>query len=248
LPPGGFIFSVALGLLCLKKYPRLGYSLSFGGLALLYLLSLPATAVTMMSWLEPSAALTEAEITIAKSDSEHSPQAIVILGAGRHYNSPEFSADSPNAMALERIRYGVWLARRSLLPLLVSGGLGNKAENILSEAQLMKQLIESEYALPVRWAETQSRNTYENAQFSVPLLKSEGITRIYLVSHALHMRRSVAAFERQGITVFPAPTVFNSRSQRAWGLNMFLPSAYALHNNTRALHEWFGMLWYRLRY
>ena len=50
------------------------------------------------------------------------PQAIVILGAGRHYNSLKFESDTPNEYALERIRYGVWLARRTLLIILVSGG------------------------------------------------------------------------------------------------------------------------------
>jgi len=48
----------------------------------------------------------------------------------------------------------VWLARRTLLPVLISGGLGK--EESPPESVLMKQLVESEYALPVRWIETES--------------------------------------------------------------------------------------------
>jgi uncharacterized SAM-binding protein YcdF (DUF218 family) len=170
----------------------------------------------------------------------------VILGAGRRYHAPEYAGDIPNAFALERIRYGVWLARRTLLPMLVSGGLG--AQYSPSEAEVMKKVIESDYALPVRWIETQSHTTYENGKFTAKILKAEGIESVYLVTHALHMKRSVAVFEKFGITVIPAPTAFNSSSRDGMDLKDFLPSAKALDKTAQAFHEWVGMLWYWLRF
>jgi len=246
LPPGGFIFVALLGLLLIRKHQRLGLYLSASGLGLLYLASLPIVATTLMSWLEPETALTLQTM----AQDKKAPQAIVILGAGRHYDTPEFGGDTPNAMALERIRYGVWLARRTLLPVLVSGGLGN--EEILSEAEMMKQLIESEFALPVRWAETQSHTTFENAQYSAEILQAEGIESVYLVTHAMHMKRSVMSFEQFGLIVHAAPTAFNSSSQRSvWqakSFRMLLPNAGALHRTAQVFHEWVGLMWYRLRY
>lgn len=251
-PPGGFIVLAFLGLVLMPRYHRLGYGLVATAMALLYIASMPVVSTALLSWLEPATALNFTVNTAEKERTEthignvKPPQAIVILGAGRHYNAPEFSGDTPNEMALERIRYGVWLARRTQLPILVTGGLGNG--NVLSEAQLMKQLIESEYALPVRWAENQSRTTFENARFSAEMLKAEGIDSIYLVTHALHMKRSVMSFEKFALKVHPAPTAFASHRQRKVTLRYFLPSAKALKRTSQVFHEVVGMFWYWLRY
>lgn len=246
LPPGGFIFLALLGLVLMckqrRRYQRIGFYITASGVGLLYLVSLPLTAGLLMSWLEPDTALSTQTVI----ETDKAPQAIVILGAGRHRDSPEYGGDIPNAMALERIRYGVWLARRTLLPVLVTGGLADSDSP--SEATMMKQLIESEYALPVRWAETQSRTTYENAYYSAEILKAEGITAIYLVTHALHMKRSVMSFEKLGFRVYPAPTAFNSDGQSGLDFQDFLPSAKALRHSAYAFHEWVGMLWYSVRY
>lgn len=241
-PPGGFILLSLLGLVLMRRHQRVGFYLTASGIALLTIASLPVTANTLLSWLEPETALTAKTLT----QTDKPPQAIVILGAGRRYDTPEFAGDTPNAMALERIRYGVWLARRTLLPVLVSGGLGD--DEILPEAKMMKRLIETEYALPVRWAEKQSHTTYENAKYSTEILKAAGIESIYLVTHALHMKRSVMSFRQFGLTVHPAPTAFGGSSQRALGLRTFLPSAKALNRTAQVFHEWVGIVWYWARY
>ena len=247
--PGGLLLFMALGLILMHRYRRLGFYMTVSGLALLYIACLPVTAFVLMSWLEPPSALNINQIvqnaTQTTAQNGTPPQAIVILGAGRRYHPPEYVGDIPNASALERIRYGVWLARRTLLPMLVTGGLG--AQYSPSEAEVMKKAIESDYAMPVRWIETQSRTTYENAEYSAKILKAEGINSIYLVTHALHMKRSVAVFEKFGLTVFPAPTAFNSNSRDSIDFRYFLPSSKSLDETQQAFHEWVGMLWYSLR-
>ena len=118
----------------------------------------------------------------------------------------------------------------------------------LSLAELMKQTIENEYALPVRWVETLSHTTYENAKYSTETLKADGIESIYLVTHAAHMKRSVMSFEKFGLTVHPAPTAFGSTGPLTNGLYSFLPNANALRRTALVFHEWVGMIWYWLRY
>jgi uncharacterized SAM-binding protein YcdF (DUF218 family) len=247
LPPGGLIFLSMLGLLLMRKRPRVGFYMTASGLALLYIACLPVTSHVLLSWLEPDTALTENALLkpVEVKQGIKSPQAIVILGAGRHYNTLEFNGDTPNALALERVRYGVWLARRTLLPVLVSGGLAE--DNNLPEAEMLKQIIEEEYALPVRWVEKQSGNTYENAKYTSQMLAAEGIVSIYLVTHAGHMKRSLKSFEKFGLTVFPAPTAFDGTSQRSLSLNSFLPSSKALGRTAYVFHEWAGIVWYGLR-
>jgi len=241
-PPGGFIFLAVLGLIVRHRYRRAGFYMTASGLGLLYIASLPVTADILLSGLEPKTALSEK--TLLANDKP--PQAIVILAAGRRYHAPEFASDTPNGLALERIRYGVWLARHTLLPMLISGGLAT--EQSPSEAELMKQLIESEYALPVRWIETKSHTTYENAQYSSTILKAEGIESIYLVTHARHMKRSVQMFEKFGLDVIPAPTVFDGKGLRDLTFRHFLPKARSLNRTAQVFHEWAGMLWYWVRY
>jgi uncharacterized SAM-binding protein YcdF (DUF218 family) len=247
LPPGGFIFLSLVGLVLMRKARRVGFYMVASGLIFLYISSLPVTAKILLSWLEPETAVTEKQLTQAIDVTQiNPPQAIVILGASRHYNSLEFESDTPNEFALERIRYGVWLARRTMLPILVSGGLGEN--NSLSGAELMKQVIEGDFALPVRWAETQSRTTYENAKYSTEKLKADGIKSIYLVTHAGHMKRSVMSFKQFGLTIHPAPTAFGSTSQHSISVRHFLPSAKAFYRTSLVFHEWVGMIWYWLRY
>jgi uncharacterized SAM-binding protein YcdF (DUF218 family) len=249
-PPGGFLLLGLFGLLMLRRHQRLGMYLTASGFGLLYVASMPVTGQVLMNWLEPDTALSAEQVVQNTVQNIKPPQAIVILGAGRREDAVEYAGDTLDAFALERVRYGVWLARRTLLPILVSGGLADK--EVKSEAELMKQLIESEYALPVRWIETESHNTYENAVGAVKIFKAEGIQSIYLVTHAYHMKRSMAAFkkvgEKMGLTVTAAPTVFKRRSKEGVEIRHFLPSSKALRYTALAFHEWVGMAWYWLRY
>lgn len=239
-PPGGMILLALLGLVLMTRYRRLGLGLTLTGLALLYVASLPVTAMVLLSSLEPANALTAQDLAAA----DNSPQAIVILGAGRLY-APELGQETVNANALQRVRYGAWLAKRTGLPLLTTGGLahgGNPAE-----AVLMQQVLAREFAVPVRWVEGESRTTYENAQFTARILKAEGIDRIYLVTHALHMKRSLMSFAKFGLTAIPAPTAYEGRGWEI-GVRSFLPKAEALFQVDQVFHEWVGMAWYWLRY
>lgn len=75
------------------------------------------------------------------------------------------------------------------------------------------------------------------------MLREHGIGSIYLVTQAYHMPRSVNAFEKQGLTVIPAPTYYYSRGKQYFP-NLLLPSAYALQLTRIALHEWVGRVVY----
>ena len=109
----------------------------------------------------------------------------------------------------------------------------------------MKSVLEQEFKVPVRWAEDASDNTLENARYSYQLLQKAGIKRIYLVTHAFHMPRSVKAFQAAGFEVVPAPTAFTT-DYRA-GLLSFLPRATAMRHSMYFTHELIGLLWYRLK-
>jgi uncharacterized SAM-binding protein YcdF (DUF218 family) len=109
----------------------------------------------------------------------------------------------------------------------------------------MKQVLEQEFNVPVRWAESASSNTRENARLSRQLLKQAGIERVYLVTHAWHMPRAVLAFRAAGFQVIPAPTAYTTRYRI--DLLAFVPNAYALRDSRIFMHELIGICWYQLK-
>ncbi len=133
--------------------------------------------------------------------------AIVVLGGGRYLNAPEYGGDTAAAGSLERVRYAAKLHRETGVPVLVSGGrpggLGTR-----SEAEIMREILEQEFHVPVRWIEAASEDTWQNAEFSAALLKADGVRRVYLVTHGSHMARAEQAFGSHGIAAVPMPTGF----------------------------------------
>jgi uncharacterized SAM-binding protein YcdF (DUF218 family) len=196
LPPVGPLMIAALGLVLLRRGARVGYWLAWGGILVLVALSTPVVA----HWLIVASSITE-PIDRAKAANA---QAIVILGGGLRRHAREYGGDTLNTLSLERVRYGARLAKELGLPVLVSGGVtwGQTAE-----ADVMADVLEREFAVPVRWRERASRDTSENALYSSALLKDSGVTRVVLVGHSFDLPRSTAELELHGIAVVAAPTV-----------------------------------------
>lgn len=233
LPPLNLILPGVLGVLLLRRHPRLGKLLVVSTLILLYLLSIPFIAGTMLQKLETP---------FVPDFADSGAQAIVVLGGGTYFNAVEYGGDTVSRYSLERIRYAARLHRRTGKPILATGGapLGNAS----SEAAQMKAALEKDFQVPVRWVEEASNNTRENAYKSFAMLKKNGITHIMLVTHAWHMPRAVQEFEQAGFKVTPAATAFTTR-YRTDAL-AFIPTTGALQQSGLFMHEMIGMLWYRL--
>lgn len=242
LPPTVNIVLVLAALWCGRRQRR-WWARGLMALALLGLW-LPATPL-IAGWL--SAGLQPAPLVLADKASWQGAQAIVVLGGGRQA-APEWGAglEAPNYWTASRLRHGAWLYRQTGLPLAVSGGLGYAARvGQASEAALMAASLQRDYVVNVRWQEDRSRNTWENAMFSHELLAPAGVQKILLVTQALHMRRAQWAFAHAGFTVIAAPTDFYT--PEASGLQRLLPSPRAWLCSLQALHEYGGLLRYRLR-
>ena len=127
--------------------------------------------------------------------------------------------------------------RKTGLPVLASGGDG--------EADRIKKQLESDFHVPVKWTEGKALNTEQNAMFSAEILARENIQSIILVTHALHMGRARVLFLASGLEVIPAPTDFSSTASFSW--RDFLPSAKGRKLTKSALHEVFGLAWFKIR-
>jgi uncharacterized SAM-binding protein YcdF (DUF218 family) len=238
LPPLNLILLCAVGLWMHRRWPRSGMMLSVAALMGLLVLSTGAGSSLLVEPLEQRYAPLE-------SPKDASAQAIVVLGAGRLADAPEYGGrDVPNYIELARLRYAAKLHRETGLPILVTGGAPDGS--VESEAAGMARALREDFATPVKWLEEQSNTTVENAAFSASMLKAAGVQRILLVTDAMHMPRSVMVFETTGLEIVPAPTVLFS-SARLTPL-AFIPNGEGLRRSHYALHEWIGLLWYRLRY
>jgi uncharacterized SAM-binding protein YcdF (DUF218 family) len=168
--------------------------------------------------------------------------AIVILGGGLRRNAIEYGGETLGRLTLERVRYGATLARELRLPVLVTGGRQRGWSR--SEAEVMRDALQDEFSVAVRWAEPQARNTAENAEFTARMLLPAGIRRIVLVMHAFDVPRAAREYEAVGFEVVPAPTLLPGGDPV--GPRSFLPNADALTTSSFVAYEWLGLLARRL--
>lgn len=190
---------------------------------LLYVLSLPPVAYLLMRSLE------------LPEDGFEGAQAIVVLGGGT------VGGKALTDSSLERLRYGVELQRELGLPLLMAGG-----DN---EAVRMGEVARDEFRLDGEiWLEDKSFDTYENARLSAPILRDRGVRTIVLVTHGYHLLRARREFQRHGFEVRCAPLGQATPGRWSGGIFMLLPSSDALFVSSKALEEWLGVLYYRLRW
>jgi uncharacterized SAM-binding protein YcdF (DUF218 family) len=171
------------------------------------------------------------------------PQAIVILSADQQ---PAWVSGavtySVGPFTLQREQAGALLARRTGLPVLVSGGALHAWSPPL--ADLMAASLHQDFATEIRWREAHSIDTWENAQETAAILHAAGITRVWLVTHAWHMPRALLAFRRAGLQPVPAPVLIDALPEiRAAS---FVPSVQGWVESYLALHEMIGFIWYKL--
>ncbi len=224
LPPTGPLLVAALGLALLRRSPRLGRALAWGGVVSLLAISIPAISFLLRQGI--------GEWSAFDADRAKSAQAIVILGGGIRRDAPEYGGDTLGRLTLERVRYGARLAKQTRLPVLVSGGsvLGGA-----TEASLMRRALQDEFGVAVRWTEDRSRDTHENGVRSAAMLRADGITRVVLVTHDFDVRRARAEFAAQGIETIPAPT--GMTGQEGGGALDFVPGMAGLMGSYYAIYE-----------
>lgn len=251
LPPAPLLLLVLIGCALVARRRALGWALTVIGVALLWLCTCSGTAQFLTRTLvRPPPALSAERVARLKADVQHHEHiAIVVLGGGLRAFAPEYGTPNLNWVSLERLRYGIWLARQTGAPMAFSGGIGwGKIDDMkgLSEARTAARIAAGEFGLPITWIEDQSRDTRENAARSVAMLQPAGITHIVLVTHGFHMPRAQRAFEeaaRGTIKIEPAPLGL-SPDKGDGSASDWMPSEVGFVAVRYALHEvlgrWFG--------
>ncbi|MDT8375888.1 MAG: YdcF family protein [Mariprofundaceae bacterium] len=240
LPPGGLILLGLAGVICWKRWWGRGAV----ALSLLLLWGL-STEPVRDALTEPL----EFQYPALKTDQiKTDGTVIVLLGGGIHENAPEYGGSNvPGRYAMMRTIYAAEVARQSGMEVYATGGRpltqADEAEGEIMRQWLLKLGLQEGHA----HAETASNNTWENAAYMKKILAAKGVGRVVLVTSAWHMPRAVWCFESHGFEVVPAPVDYLTE-QESYDLRSYLPHWTIVSDSGQALHEYLGLLWYRLRY
>lgn len=249
MPPVPMLLAALLAWALARRLPRTARWLGVGSLLALWLVATPWAAYHLQQALVPAPAPLSAPAIAGLADRPGAPRtAVLVLGSGRRPHAPDYDAPDLSPLSHERLRYGAWLARQTRLPLAYSGGIGHGAAlaSGATEAEAARQALARDGGPPLRWAEDRSRDTNENAAFSVALLQTEGVGRIVLVTHDFHQPRALAAFRRaiarsgRPMDLVPAP--MGQRLAPSGRVADLMPTGEALQRSTWVLHEWLGRL------
>ncbi len=241
LPPGGLIVLIAVGLLFHRR--RWGRVLVWLSLAGLWLLSTGPVRDALIRPLE------FADQPLNMATVPEKGAAIALLGGGVYAHAPEYGGhDALGRFAMMRTIYAAKIARESGLPVFTSGGKVLSHDNVEPSGAVMRRWLER-FGVPAQqiYAETEAKNTWQNAVYLQHMLQAQGIDHVLLVTSAWHMPRARWCFEKQGLYVIAAPTDYLT-SQEAYDLRSYIPHWDVLADSARALHEYLGLLWYRIRY
>lgn len=178
-------------------------------------------------------------------DASPSADAIVVLGGGLGgIVSPRLTVDLNSAA--DRVLHGARLFKAGKAPVvIVSAGNIEWLSASGPGSHVMAALLE-EWGVPESAIvlESKSRNTYENALYTKQILDDREFESVLLVTSALHMPRSVAIFRGTGIDVIPSPTDIEIVDRGGRTVLDWLPDAGSLAGITRAIKEYFGLVYY----
>lgn len=172
--------------------------------------------------------------------------AIVVLGGNTANNRQNWFEPYDAKTASARIDTAALLYRTGRAPRIVLSGAA--LDGSISEAEMMARSLHQQ-GIPdsALILETDSYTTYENAVYTGHLLAERDISKVLLVTSALHMPRAMAVFRKQGITPVAAPSRPQIVVPDDPSFSFWQPNARALSASRSIIKEYAGLLVYWLR-
>jgi uncharacterized SAM-binding protein YcdF (DUF218 family) len=239
LPPGFFVIVlVILGIWAVRRKNRYGAGASFFVAALVWVFALAPVSDVFRKGLESDLSL----------EVDQAADVIIMLGGGVRSGVPDLTGiGAPSSDTMTRLVAAARLHRRLGIPILVSGGRVFKDGEPV--ARIAKRFL-IDLGLPPDMviSEERSRDTYENAVYCKRICDERGFTRPVMVTSGYHVKRSLFCFERAGLSVTAYPSDLTLEPEKSYYWHSFLPSSGALRATAASLHEWLGMIAYRLAY
>lgn len=168
---------------------------------------------------------------------------VVVLGAGMtsDLKVPLTSQLSEGSVirTIEGIR--LWRQIKGSKLLFSGGPVFNTQSEAFGMAELARQLGTPDSFIIM---EDKSLDTDDQARLIKGMVKED---MIVLVTSAAHMKRSVALFKKQGMTVIPAATHFLVKDEPKFKPNRMFPNSGSIIAAETLFHEYLGMAWSKIR-
>ncbi len=224
-----------MGIWLSGKRVQVGRLVAVCSTGILWILATPTFSI----WLSQSV-LTQYQPASIETLQAQGVQAIIVLGGGVDTGQPD-GIQQLNPSALDRLRHGIELSRKTGIPILVTGGKGWGAlAESDSEATISKRVAQEAFHYQIKWTESNSRDTRENARNSKELLSKQDLNKIALVTHSWHMPRSMKTFQQEGFEVTAAPMGFVAKKD--FKLLSLFPNGNTLNYTFSVLKELIGLL------
>jgi len=169
---------------------------------------------------------------------------IILLGGAVNIAATKAHGKAAINETAGRLTDTLALARRYPdAPVVISGGDPAIVPTGLNEAEITRSLFGTLGLDPRRVElEDKSRNTYENAVYSKQLVNPKPGQVWVLITSAMDMPRAVGCFRHVGWDVLPYPADYHVIPGTRWSLSV----VGTLAQLDWALHEWEGLVAYRL--
>ena len=131
--------------------------------------------------------------------------------------------------------------------IIVSGGDGSFSGDYKGDGELAADFLSAMGIEPGRLIrETSSRNTAENAEETVRLMKARGLENCLLITSAYHMPRALSLFEAAGANLIPWPSDYRASGRVQLGFDFTQPTLNSQLTSTAA-REWLALFTNYLR-
>jgi uncharacterized SAM-binding protein YcdF (DUF218 family) len=165
----------------------------------------------------------------------------VVLGGGINYNVNGNQSEL-SSISRDRLLKGIFIAKKNNQPLIYTGGVGVGYKNT-SEADIALEFVKNFKDINFM-LENKAKTTYENGLEIKKWLQNNQYDQIYLITSAIHMKRSIGVFDNLNIDYIPLVSNYSYSHKLSW-LD-YLPNRGCLRSNMQAIHEWIGLLWYSI--
>ena len=170
---------------------------------------------------------------------------IVVLGGGSSVDPSLPASTYLSDASLFRVSEGIFIHNRLPRTKLILTGM-SRFDGMTPMAEVMGDVAEEWGVAPEDIViEKKAADTKDHPIYVKEIV---GKDRFVLVTSASHMPRAMGLFRKQGMEPIPAPTDYMFRDREGgFRLGMFIPSAGALEKVGRAVHEYLGILWGKVR-
>jgi len=241
ITPSNLVASVCLiGLmLLLTRWKRAGVRIGITGILLLLVCGYSSLGNVLL--------LTLSERFPAWQEGGRAPDGIIVLGGAINPDLTAVRGSAEINSSAERMTAAAMLARRfPNAKIVLSGGNANPFHPLSTEAEVGRKFLEDLGVSNDRIVmEGRSRTTFENAAFTRPLIHQAPGERWLLLTSAYHMPRAMGVFRAAGFGVEAYPVDWRTRG---WveARRPFLKLSDGLGRLDTAVHEWVGLIGYRL--